>query len=130
MFLSDFQTDVTAFLRQYALWICLGLILIILLVLLFVFLVPYLKKKKSEKANSPLNVEPNEWVNALGGKENIIELSAMGSRLSVSVNNASLLDENKLKELGVTSIMSMSNKVTLVVEDQAEKIKEKLEKSL
>jgi len=55
---------------------------------------------------------------------------ANGSRLSLRVKDPQLIDQAKLKEYGVTSIITMSSKVILVIENKANKIKDELEKSL
>ena len=72
----------------------------------------------------------DEWINALGGKDNIQDIMAMGSRLSVALANKDLIDREKLTALGVSNIMVMSNKVTLIIEDKAEQISNKINKLL
>ena len=84
------------------------------------------KVKNSPKAK----VNNDEWLNALGGKENIKEINAVGSRLSLNLENKEAIDREKLKTLGVSSVVAMSNKVTLVIEGKAEKIAETLKQSL
>ncbi len=66
--------------------------------------------------------DTSAWLKALGGKENIIEASAAGSRLTLKLNNPDLLDKEEVKNLGVTNIMQMSDKIILVVENGAEAI--------
>lgn len=51
----------------------------------------------------------------LGNKENIKTIEAKGSRLVVSLLDSSKMNEEELKNLGVTSILKMSNKITLVL---------------
>ena len=77
-----------------------------------------------------LKVDNNEWFEALGGKENVKEISAVGSRLSLNLLDKDAIDREKLKTLGVSSVVTMSNKVTLVIEGKAEKIAETLKHSL
>ena len=80
---------------------------------------------------SPMvKVDNNEWFVALGGKENVKEINAVGSRLSLILNDKEIIDREKLKTLGVSSVVSMSNKMTLVIEGKAEIIAEKLKGSL
>ena len=71
-----------------------------------------------------------DWFLALGGKENIKEATAVGSRLNLNLANKDIIDRVKLKELGVSSVLVMSNKVTLVIEGQAEKIAQVINNSL
>lgn len=51
----------------------------------------------------------------LGDKENIKSLEAKGSRLVVTLLDESKINEEELKNIGVTSILKMSSKVTLVI---------------
>ena len=97
-----------------------------LLLLVVVIMVIRNIVSKSPKAK----VDNNEWFDALGGKENIKELTAVGSRLSLNLNDKDIIDREKLKTLGVSSVVTMSNKVTLVIEGKAEKIAETLKQSL
>ena len=79
---------------------------------------------KSGKKEKTINNET--WLLALGGKENVSSIKGVGSRLSVVVNDKEKLDRQKLKELGVSSILTMSDKLVLVIEGKAENIAKKL----
>lgn len=127
MVYSDFQTDLSNFLRTYAVWICLGIVLVILLVIFFLFILPLIKQKKINENQQPRG---KEWLNALGGTDNIISLSSSRSRLSVELKDSSLIDQEKLKVMGASSIITMSQKIILVIDNQADKIKKTIEKYL
>ena len=86
-------------------------------------------RSKSNKT-SKAKVSDSEWIDALGGQNNILEASAIGSRLSVKLNDKEIINRDKLKELGVSSVLVMSNKVTLVIEKQAEKVASVINHSL
>ena len=86
-------------------------------------------RSKSNKT-SKAKVSDSEWIDALGGQNNILEASAIGSRLSVKLNDKEIINRGKLKELGVSSVLVMSNKVTLVIEKQAEKVANAINHSL
>ena len=96
------------------------------LVAFVLFMVIRYLVKKSPK----VKVNNDDWFNALGGKENVKEISAVGSRFSLNLLDKEALDREKLKTLGVSSVVSMSNKVTLVIEGKAEQIAETLKQSL
>lgn len=83
-----------------------------------------LKKKKTVKFDN------NEWFDALGNKDNIKEVSAVGSRLNVVLEDIEIINRDKLKELGVSNILVMSKKVTLVIEGKAEQVAEAIKNSL
>lgn len=124
---NTFKEDLDIFLSKYALWICVAIAVIIAAVVIIILI----RNKKSYKGkNDNLQVSTNEWLEALGGKDNIIELSAVGSRLNVMLNNKDLMNREKLTGLGVSNIMIMANKVILVIEDKAEKIASKIESDL
>ena len=97
----------------------------VLLLFVIIFVIRFLSKKPSKA-----KVSNDDWFNAVGGKDNIKEINAVGSRLSLSLNSQESIDREKLKALGVSSVLVMSNKVTLVIEGKAEKIAETLKGSL
>lgn len=125
MIYSDFQVDFSNFLRTYAIWICLAIILVILVTLFFLLAFPRIKQKR-QKITIAADVE--DWVESLGGKSNIISVLSSRSRLTLEVNDASLIDNDKMKTLGVSSIIIMSKKIVLVIDNGADEIKEKIEK--
>jgi phosphotransferase system IIB component len=125
MVYSDLQVDFSNFLRTYAIWICLGIILIIFITLFFLLVLPKIRQKR-KKATSITDAV--EWINSLGGSNNIINFSSSRSRLTLEVKDSSLVDQNKLKLLGVSSIIIMSQKIILVIDNGADEIKEKIEK--
>lgn len=101
----------------------LATLLVVACALLLIF-----RSRKGNKGKA--KVSDSEWIDALGGQDNILEASAIGSRLSVKLNDKETINRDKLKELGVSSILVMSNKVTLVIEKQAEKVAEAINHSL
>ena len=111
---------VNEFFRNYGMWIAIAFASLILIVLLFLFLLSLKKKRKSGvpsslKNNNTLNGD--NFIFALGGKDNILSFSSNGSRLSIELKNYDLLREDKLNEMGVNSIIKMSNKIVLVIKD-------------
>ena len=123
IFGNTFKDDLNQFLKNNALWICIALVVLIAATIIVIFVIKNRKKKPAIPSGS-------EWVTALGGKENIKEVSAMGSRLSVSLIDQNVLNKEVLTSLGVSNIMTMSNKVTLIIEDKAEKIANEISKAI
>ena len=123
---KTWKDDFTKFLQSYALYICLGIVFAIVATIVVVYLIK--NRKKAEPVKN-YNEDVNLWVDSLGGKDNIISLSSNGSRLSVSLKDYSLLKED-IKALGVSSIIKMSDRVILVVENSAAEIQNNIEKSL
>lgn len=91
----------------------------LVLVAILVFLVIFFGKRKK----SPI-VDESAWLKALGGKENINSVSAIGSRINLSLKDKEKIDREKLTALGVNSVLVMSNKVTLVITNNAVDIAE------
>ena len=98
-----------------------GVLLIAVIVFLIIF---FSKRKKSPK------IDDGVWLIALGGKENVNSVSAIGSRLTLSLVDKEKVDREKLKELGVSSVLTMSNKVTLVIQKQALEIANRIQEAL
>lgn len=97
---------------------------VLLLSAAIVLSIAFLKRKKTKV------ISGDAWLIALGDKDNIKEVSATGSRLSVVLFDKEKIDREKLKELGVQSVLVMSNKVTLVIQDKAESIASSIQNSL
>ena len=121
--LDQLKDDFNAFLKNNALWISLVLVGIIIIVIALILI--FGRKKKEEK---PVIAQKSEWVDALGGSENILSSEAYGSRLAVKLQDKNLMNREKLKELGVTNFIEMSDKITLLLEDKAELVKAELDK--
>lgn len=100
-----------------------GVVILIGIFLILYFL--FFKKKQNK-----VKTDNNSWFIALGNKENVTEIRGIGSRLTIKLIDKEKIDREKLKELGVTSVLVMFDKVTLVVEGQAEKIASILNENL
>lgn len=88
------------------------------------------KLRKESKKNKDKNINStyDEIILNLGGKENIVEMTARGSRLSIVLKDNSLLNIDALKNIGVEGVIVMTSKVTLVIGKDALKLKEYFEK--
>ena len=91
----------------------------LVLVAVLVFLIIFFGKRKK----NPI-VDESAWLTALGGKDNINNVSAIGSRINLSLKDKEKIDREKLTNLGVNSVLVMSNKVTLVIANSAVDIAE------
>ena len=121
--LDELKDDFNSFLKNNALWISLVLVGVIVITIVLILLLGRKSKKPVEKV-----AEKSEWVDAMGGADNIVSTEAIGSRLVVNLKDKSLLNKEALKSLGVTNFMEMSNKITLLLEDKAELVKKELDK--
>ena len=123
MIYSEIKDDFNAFLKNYGIFLAIGVVVIIAAT---IFLIIFLNKKKKGNKVIKDETKSDDWLIALGNKENIIESTANGSRLTIKVVDQNKIDKEKLKQLGVSNIVSMSDKIILVLEDKAEIIKNKL----
>ena len=110
-------------------------LIIIIVVFLAIAIAPAIiipvsiKAKRRRNANKKLS-NGEAWVFALGEKENIKEISATRSRLSVVLEDNEKMNKDLLKQLGATSVLVMSNKVTLLIEEKAEQVAQSIQKNL
>lgn len=88
------------------------------------------KLRKESKKNKDKNINStyDEIILNLGGKENIVEMTARGSRLNIVLKDNSLINIDALKNIGVEGVIVMTSKVTLVIGEDALKLKEYFEK--
>ena len=68
----------------------------------------------------------HRYSEALGGEDNYIDSSREGSRIIVHLKDYSKINKEKIKEAGVTGFIEKSDKLTLVVKDNAEEVYEKI----
>ena len=124
---NDPKNDFEIFLSNYAWIICVALVLVIIGVI--VLLVIRGKGKGSKKGKVISNADASEWFDALGGSDNVLEVNAVGSRLSVKLINKDLMNREALTKLGVSNIVMMSDKITLVTNLDNQKIVENMKNS-
>ncbi len=104
------------FLTQNLWWVIASVVLIgVGLYLVISAFIPKKKKDAAKVATKP------EYLAALGGEENILEKELKGSRIVVKLQDYTKVDQEKLKEAGVTGFIEMSDKLTLVIKDNADK---------
>ena len=104
-----------------------GIIVLLALVFLIMFLVSKNAKKKINKEISNLYTN---IIDCCGGKSNIKEVSSIGSRLTLTLNDNSKLNEEKLKEINITGIFKTTKKVTLVIGEMASEYAKKIKEAL
>lgn len=123
MIYDDLKNDFTDFLKNYAIWIAVALVAVIVIVIVLILFLNKTRKKKE-----PEIAKKSEWIDALGGEDNIVSSEAYGSRLSLTLVDKTKINREKLTTLGVTSVIEMSEKITLLLEDKAERVKAEIDK--
>lgn len=115
----------TQFLVSYGIWIAVGVCALVgLAVAFFLIFFKYRGKKWNDEADNiekKISSEPKTDIySLLGGKENVVSHDRMKSRIILQLKDDTLVNANKLKGIGVDSIIKMSNKTILVVEQDPE----------
>lgn len=103
-------------LKNYILPISIIVAGVIFVTVLILFIIAMIKNKK-EKTVIKRELPSDDIIYSLGGKDNIINASLNGSRLSLVLKDYKLVNEAKLNELGIDSIIKMSNKIILISKD-------------
>ena len=116
----------TEFLKNYGIWIAVAVAGVAFLTILVLFFIALAKRKKEPTTlDKPKVIERSEKsekiIEALGGKENILEHSLVGSRITLVLQNYDVINEDTLKK-EVTSYIKMSNKIILVFKDDVSSI--------
>ncbi len=81
----------------------------------------FFKEKKKT-----VEVQPSLYLEALGGEENVLERALDGSRIILKLKDYGAVNRDKLREAGVTGFIQMSDKLTLVIKDNAMEVYNKI----
>ena len=101
-----------------------------LVLIIAALVVIFIRRKPSEPKEEEKPIDDNQWLVALGDKDNIKAVTVRGSRLSVELNDDKNINRELLTELGVKSIITMSNKLILVIEKNASEIANRISNHL
>ena len=113
-------SSVDRFLKENAWWMALIVVAVLALIVALLLLL------KPKKKPTPRPVEKSAYLSAMGGEENIVSHLRKGSRIELVLKDYSLLDKERLKAAGVDSFILMSNKLTLVIQGDAERVEKTL----
>lgn len=106
------------FLKNYGIFLAIGVAVVVLTIVIILLLL----QKRKQIVEPKKEFSSSGVYDALGGKENVVEHTKVGSRISLVLKDYDVVDEAKLNELGVDSIIKMSNKITLVVKGDADSL--------
>ena len=87
---------------------------VIVIVAFLILAIVLISKKKNNKQDQAF---PN-LLEALGGKENITQVSQKGSRVSAIVIDKKIVNKDKLKAEGVETIVVSNMKVTMLIDNK------------
>ncbi len=118
-------------------YLIIGLVCLVLVSICLVVSVLFFSKKSKLKK---VEAESKEVINNLytlvielcGGKENIIDVNSVGSRVSILVDDSAKINKEGFKENDVKDVIFMSNKIVILIgsdaADFAEGIKDAIKK--
>lgn len=118
-------------------YLIIGLVCLVLVSICLVVSVLFFSKKSKLKK---VEAESKEVINNLytlvielcGGKENIIDVNSVGSRVSILVDDSAKINKEGFKENDVKDVIFMSNKIVILIGsdavDFAEGIKDAIKK--
>lgn len=122
------ETPVNDFLSQNGWWIALIVAGLIVVVVVAILLIGKMRKK-GDKGEEKKKVDyrnkeavKSSYFDALGGEDNILEKRIEGSRIVLKLKDYAVVDKEKIKEAGVDGFIKMSDKLYLVVKDDAAKV--------
>ena len=113
----DELTSFNEFMKNNALWIALSFLAIIIIAILLIVLI---NVKKNKQIKNDKEIE-DTLLTALGGKDNIKTKSLKGTRITITLNDFSKLNEEMLNDLNV-SYIKMSEKITIVSKNDSIKL--------
>lgn len=105
---------------DYLMYIIIGVV--VLIALWFIFAKVLKNKKPKEVTIKDIPIDIEALINALGGKENIKETTANGSKITFFVIEDELIKVNTLKELGASGIIQSTGKITVIMGKFSEEI--------
>lgn len=85
------------------------------------FLFDYLHQKRKDAKKKPLP-NRNLYLSSLGGEENVLSHELMGSRIVLRLKDYSRINKSQLEQAGVTGFIEKSDKLTLVIKDDSERV--------
>lgn len=91
----------------------------VLISILAVVLAILNNKKKQINEKVQKNEQNNTFLEIFGGKDNIISCESKGSRLVLVLKDYDKLNQEQLKENGVTSFVKATNKITLIIGEKS-----------
>ena len=95
-------------------WCLIGAGIFVSLLIITILVVTVRKRTKLKES-----LEFPELLEALGGADNISNVSLNGSRISLNFDSKKVVDKEQIKENGVETIVVANKKITLVIGKKA-----------
>ncbi len=116
------QNAFATWLAKYGIYLGIGFAVLIacVVVAVLVFNDRSNKSEKEDLSSLPKIYSSVDIYSLLGGKENVIKHDRVNSRIILELKDDSKVESDKLKGIGVDSILKMSGKTILVVKEGAD----------
>lgn len=118
-----FLSAISEFFYKYGIYIAIAIVVIMIAIIAFLLIRN--KVKKDTKQDDEIY---ESIIKGLGGEDNILTMEAKMSRLNLTLKDDNLLQVDYLKEKGVSRIIKMSSKITLLIGNKAEEIEQRFNK--
>lgn len=96
---------------QYVQYTIIGLVLLVILLAI-------LKANKKDA-----NLDFNKLVDALGGKENIVDTEIMLSRFKVTLKDVTKANKDAIQKLGAKGIVEIDNQLKIILGPESKQLK-------
>lgn len=91
---------------------------VLIIVILLIIAVAITRAKKKD-----FKIDANKLVEALGGKNNIVDYEFMKSRFIVTLKDVNLANKEAIQKLGARGIVEIDNQLKIIIGDNAQAIK-------
>ena len=106
--------------------IAIGVGALVLFTVIFILTFKLTRKKLAKNHSNNFDI----LVDGLGGKNNILTVTNSRSRITLKLQDPTLVNREKLTEAGVVSVISMSEKISLVFNEYTSKTAQKFQNLL
>lgn len=86
--------------------------------------------KKKNKASADFAELAKEYMQTIGGKENIENLTNCITRLRITLKDVNNIDEAKMKELGAKGVVKIKNSIQIIIGSEVEFLADEMKKLL
>ncbi len=107
-------------------WLLVIIGFVILVIIVIVILGVFLSRRKKVKIPVESGNYESQWVEALGGEENIVGVTIKGNKLEVELNNFTNFDTAILARLGVSHRVLKGHFLTFSVDKDVKEIEKLL----
>ena len=109
-------------------YIAIALMIVIALALLYYGFIHFIKSKGLKKNENHSSLDIDKLVEALGGIENIQDISHSPSKVTVILENHTLVNVANIQQLGASGIVEGKNSLSMIFGKQSPLIAEDLKR--